>query len=109
MPLKRISMMPKIVEQGCIVVCLLSCSIAARKSLPYQPGSHTVIRKHRTDQAETVIPLEAKSSHRSAEYCTQKGLVVLEQDLIDFKNIVFAADDEKFHNHVEFLAVGQGI
>ena len=60
----------KIVEQGCIFVCLLSCSIAARKSLPYQPGSHTVIRKHRTDQAETVTPLEAKSSHRSAEYCT---------------------------------------
>ena len=39
------------------------------KSLPYQPGSHTVIRKHRTAQAETVTPSEAKSSHRSAEYC----------------------------------------
>ena len=73
MPLKRISMMPKIVEQGCIFVCLLSCSIAARKSLPYQPGSHTVIRKHRTDQAETVTPSEAKSSHRPAEYCKIKA------------------------------------
>lgn len=40
------------------------------KSLPYQPGSHTVIRKHRTAQAETVTPSEAKSSHRSAEYCS---------------------------------------
>ena len=44
------------------------------KSLPYQPGSHTVIRKHRTDQAETVTPSEAKSSHCSAEYCSQYSI-----------------------------------
>ena len=47
------------------------------KSLPYQPGSHTVIRKHRTAQAETVTPSEAKSSHRSAEYCTARWLTFI--------------------------------
>ena len=53
-----------------IFVYLLSCSNAVRKSLAYQPGSHTVIRKLRTDQAETATPPETKSSHRSTEYCT---------------------------------------
>ncbi|HJC58703.1 MAG TPA: AraC family transcriptional regulator, partial [Candidatus Eisenbergiella intestinipullorum] len=57
--------------------------IAARKSLPYQPGSHTVIRKHRTDQAETVTPSEAKSSHRSAEYCSMAAMDIDSAEVFD--------------------------
>ena len=70
MPLKRISMIPKIVEQGCIFVYLLSCTNASRQRLAYQAGSLTVIRKLHTDKVETVTPPEAKSVHRSAEYFT---------------------------------------
>ena len=60
------------------------------KSLPYQPGSHTVIRKHRTDQAETVTPSEAKPSHRSAEYCmavTVPSLLILIPNFLDTRGI----------------------
>ena len=71
------------------------------KSLPYQPGSHTVIRKHRTDQAETVTPSEAKSSHRSVEYCTICTFQII-KNVYDFKLtdktrklVDFYSDDEQ--------------